>query len=276
MFLKLGQTYYASLQVHDHNGTPVNDDIPMMTVQDKQTKEYYNGVLWQKQPISIAMMCVGGGSYTGQFTPNKAGEFTVTAESGRYGMSSVESVEVYDTVQATHSWQKGIKYSVEYSAKQVTEVSCEIISNDTGEYWTGLTWQAGEIAVPMTHVGNNKFSYTFVPQSTGEYLIRILCDGSQYQYMLNVVESAENIPPVIVTNQTLLSLDGSDSTVIAGNGFPLSGADVKVYDIATGEVAARTQTNSDGEWQLVLKPGVWQFLFEKDGYVSVSFERTVS
>ena len=278
MFLKLGQTYYASLKVADHNGRPVNDDIPMMTVQDKQTKEYYNGVEWQKQQIGVAMICVGDGAYTSQFTPDRVGEFTVLVESARYGNSNTESVEVYDAVQAQHLWQKGVNYNVEYSdpANQAKAVFCTIADERTGEYWTGYTWQREEAVLTMTHIGNGKFSYAFAPKEIGDYLICITCDKTQYQYLLQVVESAENIPPVIVTNRTLLSLDGSDSTVIADNEFPIAGADIKVYDPATKEIVARTQTNTDGEWQLMLKPGVWQFLFEKDGYISVAFERTVS
>lgn len=276
MFLKLGQTYYATLNVSDYNGAPVNNDIPLMTIQNMQTSEYYNGACWQKQQIGLALRCVGNGAYSNQFTPDDTGEFLITIESKRYNIAKTETVEVYNTISGVQRWRNGTKYIVTYHATTKYKPVCMISSEDTGEYWSGTTWKTEPIKLQMSDSGNKHFEYTFVPKEVGKYCVTIEEGKSrQYHYTLEVTDDAEDIAPVIVTNYTLLSLDGSDSTVVADNEFPISGADVIVYDLSSKEVVAKTQTNSSGEWQLMLKPGVWQFVFQKDGYISVAFERKV-
>lgn len=278
MFLKLGNTYYAELDVADSSGRKVDDDLPLMTIQDIDTKEYYNGVVWQKAQIALGLMPAGNGVYYNEFTPDRAGNIKVTLESTKYNCSKIEQIEVYEEVNDKHNWQCGKKYVIEYSAPRKVDgaLYCTIAREDTGEYWDGYKWSERTISLPLEKMGNSKYGYPFTPKELGSYCITIVCGKQQYHFILNVVESAKNVPPVIVTNNSLLSLDGSDSTVIADNGVPVDKAEVVVYDPATKEVVAKTSTNQAGEWQLMIEPGVWFFTFQKDGYISISFERTVS
>ena len=278
MFLKLGNTYYAELDVVDSTGRKVDDDLPSMTIQDVDTKEYYNGVVWQQAQIALVLIPAGNGVYYNQFTPDRPGNIKVTLESTKYNCSKIEQIEVYEDVNDKHNWQVGKKYIIEYSVPREIEGSlyCTIAKEDTGEYWDGYKWNTNQISLPLSSMGSGKYGYTFTPKELGAHCITIVCGKQQYHYILNVVETAENLAPVIVTNSSLLSLDGSDSTVVADNGVPVDKAEVVVYDPSTKEVVARTSTNQAGEWQLMVEPGIWFFTFQKDGYVSISFERTVS
>lgn len=278
MFLKLGNTYYAELNVVDSNGRKVDDDIPLMKIQDIDTKEYFNGVVWQKSQIALALMCVGDGVYTNEFTPDRVGRVQITLESSKYNCSKIDQIEVYEEVNDKHNWQCGRKYVVEYTVPKKIDgdLYCTIAKEDSGKYFTGYTWQTHPASLPLVSMGNGKYGYSFTPKELGAYCISIVCGEVQYHYILNVVERAKNLAPVIVTNSSLLSLDGSDSTVIADNGVPIDKAEVIVYDPESKEIIAKTETNSAGEWQMMLEPGIWQFLFQKDGYISISFERTVA
>lgn len=278
MFLKLGNTYYAELDVVDSTGRKVDDDLPLMTVQDIDTKEYYNGVVWQKAQIALALMPAGNGVYYNEFVPDREGNIKVTLESTKYNCSKIEQIEVYEEVNDKHNWQCGRKYIIEYSVPRKVDgaLYCNIANESTGEYWDGYKWNTNVISLPLSPISGGKYGYSFTPKEVGAYCITVVCGDKQYHYILNVVETAKNIAPVIVSNNSLLSLDGSDSTVIADNGVPVDKAEVIVYDPDTKEVVAKTSTNQAGEWQLLLEPGVWFFTFQRDGYVSISFERTVS
>lgn len=278
MFLKLGDTYYAELNVVDSNGQKRDDDLPTMTIQDIDSKEYFNGVVWQTNQIALTLRCVGNGLYIGEFEPDRAGRVQVKLESVKYNCSKIDQIEIYEEINDSHQWSCGKAYTIEYTPSKDVEgdLYCTIAKEDSGFYFTGTTWKKCQTKLPLTPMNAGKYGYKFTPRDLGTYCISIVCGNTKYHYILEVVEDAKNLPPVIVTNASLLSLDGTDSTVIADNGVPIDKAEVTVYDPVSKEIVAKTSTNMAGEWQLMLEPGIWQFLFQKDGYISISFEREVS
>lgn len=278
VFLRLGHTYYAELLVEDANGQRIDDDIPLMRIQNAQTKEYYNGVTWRGSETALALQGIGNGLYVGQFTPEEEGTFNVTLSSQTYHVTKIDVIEVYSSIDDKHEWRVDTKYPIEYIAPTELErgVYCTIASESSGKYYTGYTWENRKVDIPLQYLGNGKYSYVFTPTEIGDYNITIVAGGQQFCYILSVKEHSANIPPVHVSNYSLLSLDGSDSTVLSDKGVPIDKVSVVAYDVKTKEVVARTQTNSLGEWQMLMTPGTWQFVFEKDGYIAVSFERVVS
>lgn len=95
------------------------------------------------------------------------------------------------------------------------------------------------------------------------------------EYILRVLESSTELPPVQVSNKTIKYVDGSDTTVMDERGMTIQACKVTAYDMDTKNVCAVSQTNRQGEWSMALKPGNYLFLFERDKYVSVSLERRV-
>ena len=82
-------------------------------------------------------------------------------------------------------------------------------------------------------------------------------------------------PIVKITNKVFKNQDGTDTTILDSNKNPLPGVKITCYDMKTKDVVAVTQSDSNGAWEMYVKHGSYFFTFEKDGYISVSFERTV-
>jgi hypothetical protein len=274
MFLKVNSTYYASIRVTDVNGNPVDNDTPTMTVYDMKENLYYNGLSWSQGITELVLAGVGNGIYQSQFIAEKTGTFKISITSRNYDISVIDMLEVYDGNIATYQWQTGTLYTVEYNCTEHSAPTCTILRGEDHQYYVDGAWQGTMQENTMSYVnGTHKFS--FVPDIDGEYGITVKCGDSEFYYVLQASSIAENIAPILVSNQTLKSLDGTDSCLLDAKGVPLSGVSVTVYNPASKEVAGKTTTNYAGEWSMLLKPGKWHFLFEKQGYISVGFERMV-
>ena len=274
MFLKVNSTYYASITITDVNNNPVDNDAPTMTVYDVKNNLYYNGLSWSAGITELVLTGVGNGVYQSQFVADKTGTFKISIVSRNYNIAETEVLEVYDTDVATYQWQTGTLYAIDYNCTGDSSPTCVILRGEDHQYYADGNWQDDLKENSMSLVnGAHKFSFT--PDIDGEYGITIKCENSEFYYVLQASSVAANIAPVLVSNQTLRSLDGTDSMVLDAKGVPLSGVSVTVFDPASKEIVGKTTTNYSGEWSLLLKPGKWHFLFEKQGYISVGFERTV-
>lgn len=274
MFLKVNSVYYASITVVDVNNNPVDNDTPVMTIYDVNNSQYYNGLSWSPTVTELVLTGVGNGIYQSQFIADKAGTFKISIVSRDYHISVTDTLEVYETDIATYQWQTGTLYTIEYSCAEHMSPTCVITRGDDHQYYAGGVWQEELKENPMV-LTDNAYKFSFIPNIDGDYGITIKCENSEFYYVLRASSIAENIAPVLVSNQTLRSLDGTDATVVDAKGALLSGASVTVFDPSSKEIVGKTTTNYAGEWSMLLKPGKWHFLFEKQGYISVGFERVV-
>lgn len=274
MFLKLGSTYYATLTVTDSNENMIDNDTPTMTVYDLNNNLYYNGLSWAAGLTELVMTGIGSGIYQSQFVCDKVGSFRVTLNSRNYGITKTESIEVYNTDVAEYQWQTGVLYNINYDSLSSDVPVCSISRDSDGKYLSSNEWVNEYTEQNMVKV-NESYKFSFTPPNDDSYGITVKCGESQFYYILKSMSVAENIAPVLVTNQTLKSLDGSQSDVVDHKGIPISGVTVTAFNIQSKEVVGKAVTNSSGEWSMLLKPGTWQFLFEKQGHISVGFERMV-
>lgn len=274
MFLKVNDVYYASITVADANNNPVDNDTPVMTIYDVEENQYYNGLSWSPTITELVLAGVGNGVYQSQFVADKTGTFKISITSRDYNISITDTLEVYDTNVATYHWQTGTLYTIEYNCAQHLSPTCIIVRGEDHKYYNGRSWQ-DEIKENLMVLANGTRKFSFIPDVDGDYGITIKCEDSEFYYVLQASSIAENIAPVLVSNQTLRSLDGTDAKVIDAKGLPLSGASITAFNPVTKEVVGKTTTNHTGDWSMLLKPGKWHFLFEKQGYISVGFERTV-
>lgn len=274
MFLKVNSIYYASIRVTDVNDNPVDNDTPTMTVYDMKNNLYYNGLSWSAGTTELVLTGVGGGVYQSQFVADKTGTFKISIVSRNYNIATTEILEVYDTDVATYQWQTGTLYTIDYNCAEHLAPTCIIIRGEDHQYYNDGTWQ-GELKENTMSLVNGTHKFSFTPDIDGDYGITIKCGDSEFYYVLQASSVSKNIAPVLVSNQTLRSLDGTDAVVVDAKGVPLSEASVTAFDPSSKEVVGKTTTNHSGEWSMLLKPGKWHFLFEKQGYISIGFERVV-
>ena len=129
------------------------------------------------------------------------------------------------------------------------------------------------------------YSFDFIPEQVSFFEID-LKSNSHSIASKEIIESIEDIdedidsemsynPIVKITNKVFKNQDGTDTTILDSNRNPLPGVRIACYDMKTKDVVAVTQSDPNGEWEMYVRHGSYFFTFEKDGYISVSFERTV-
>jgi hypothetical protein len=116
---------------------------------------------------------------------------------------------------------------------------------------------------------------SFVPDQLCDYIIDIQDKDITISYIVTATTDGGTINPVTIGSYSLDALDGSDSIVLDRLGTPLNEVKVTIYDISNNNVAFTTFTNDRGEWQATVLPGTYFFSFEKDGYISMGFEKAV-
>ena len=156
-------------------------------------------------------------------------------------------------------------------------------SND--KFFNGLFWVDKQCELIVPHKGDGIYSFDFIPEQVSFFEVDLKSKSHRIASK-EIIESIENIdedidsgmsynPIVKITNKVFKNQDGTDTTILDSNKNPLPGVKITCYDMKTKDVVAVTQSNSKGEWEMYVKHGSYFFTFEKDGYISVSFERTV-
>jgi hypothetical protein len=274
MFLQLGQAYTPSIEIIDTSGFPVTMDTPVAVIKKIDTNEYWNGFMWQKQPFHIIMVHVADGVYTTTFIPDNVGLYQIFCKSETYNKSNSVILEVAEENAAKFLWTVNMPFNIICKGNP-TDISknLKIIRTSDNSFWNGSSWVQNESYIEMKLIIDTCiFSYTFTPDTIGSYSFLL---DSQVMYMLEVVASSQDLQPVIVNNNSLLTAEGTDTTIITTDGIFLSGVQVSAISVDTKQLIAKTISNIEGGWNLVLTPGNYFFTFEKNGYISVGFQKAV-
>lgn len=276
MFVRLGQPYVASLLVTDINGNRILNDSPTVTVRDLQESKYWNGITWQTNPCSIIMAHINNGVYSYAFSLNKVGVFNLVCNSAVYHISKSETLEIFDDSLSIYTWPVNVPFDMTYTASASGLVNLRIVKDKDATYWNGTIWTNDYTNLYMTALYDNVYKYTFIPDENSEYSITIYTDTDEVFYVIKATDDADYMAPIIVNNTTLRASDGSDTIIRNESGNPLSGTKVSVYDPMTKELIATSVSSAYGTWSVTVKPGLYYFMFEKPGYSTVGFERTVT
>lgn len=277
MFLKLKDSYTVSLLVTDVNNTRITDDSPHVIIKNVSKNTYWNGIQWVSEEFRIYMEHIINGVYQYTFVPDQADIYEVTAHSDTYNISKVETLEVYSEDLISCDWSVGIDFTIKYpflhDGKLLPRV--KICKDKDKTFWNGSEWNNIEIYNEMLAVDSELVTYNFIPNEESKYYITIIEDDKDLLMVLSAVSESENISPIVVNNNTIKSLDGTDSKVTTDTHSPLPGVKIRVFDITNKELKGQTATDMNGEWSLILKPGKYYFTFEKDGYIPIGLQRVV-
>ena len=280
MLKKTGESSVISLRPVDSNGNPVSGDTPYVTIQNRSTKKYYNGLTWQDTEYRFLMNYIANGMYTSEFILNDVGSFDVIATSTLIPTCTKSIViDTYSEQSSSVLWVKGESFNINYGTAAATSATVSIKQEYTGLYLqSDNSWSANKAELAMLVVTDNVFSFIFTPDVATQCLI--CCNAENEDsliYVLDIRESNDDITPITVNNKTVVSLDGSDSTLVEDRtNEGIEGVMVSAYNSITKNKVNTAYSNSDGTWSMLLRPGMYIFTFTKDGYDDVSFERQVS
>ncbi|MCX8074092.1 MAG: carboxypeptidase-like regulatory domain-containing protein [Clostridia bacterium] len=277
MFVKVNTEYLISLLVVDSNGNRIINDLPVVIIKNLQNNSYWNGMFWQPTISEIILNHISDGVYKTEFTPDAVGLYEITTKSDLYGINKVEILEVYDTNIVQYNWKIGIPFTAKYTNIGGSDTPLITICDTKNNlYWNESKWVSNPTNIEMVSNGGDVYSYDFTPTHEAEYSIFMRStDNAEIFYILSVSEEAEAIQPIIINNSVFKNQDGTDSTILDERNNPINGAKITCYNVLTKEVEARCVSNIKGEWSMAIKPGKYMFVFEKEGYMSVTFERSV-
>jgi hypothetical protein len=271
MSIELGSTHTTFLLVKDQNDVIVANDSPYVTIRNSSGK-YWNKIDWQLTEFRIYMGYIDNGVYTFSFTPAEVGILTVESISETYSITQEETVDVYSNDPTEYNVLVGGIFVFKKISANAPSIKIEDASN---QFWDGLDWVAIETTVPMTQGINSIYIYAFTPQIVGDYSVTIIDGVDETPYILHATEEVEGTAPENITNESIEALDGTDCVLVDNKGMRLKGVTITFYNPLTKELVAKTSSNQSGEWSVLIKPGTYYITFDKTGYVSMGFERTV-
>lgn len=169
-------------------------------------------------------------------------------------------------------------FNIDGEAVPDAEVFCVIKNKANGQYFNGVFFTENETELSMKHDKNGKYSLIFSPNFCSIFEITTKC--SEYNLIeVNNVEVYENqnfdSVPIMINQDNFESQNGTDSVICDEKLNPIMGVKINVYKKENGELVAVSQSDSEGHWNLMIPKGEYIFLFEKDGFITASFERTV-
>lgn len=160
-------------------------------------------------------------------------------------------------------------------------VRVKIQDISTNKYFNGMFWieQESELIVP--HDNNGTYKVTFNPDFCSAFKLNIYSEkhNAADTQLLQVYSGGiipDGVTPVKIGSSNFKSQDGTDTTILDIHEKPLVGVKISCFNKETKEIVAVSQTNDLGEWEMIIPEGYYFFMFEKEGYLSVSFERTVT
>jgi hypothetical protein len=167
-------------------------------------------------------------------------------------------------------------FLIKYVGQTANETVQVKISRDVDAmYWNGTDWIDTETLLSMSLLSDTLYSYSFVPTIESEYSITVTSGDNEIFYIVTASTSSDNIAPVYIDSKTFRAPDGTTSTLLDENGLALYDVQISVFNMSTKEIVGKAMSNSTGDWNILIKPGTYYFMFEKDGYMSISMERTV-
>lgn len=148
-----------------------------------------------------------------------------------------------------------------------------------GMFFNGIKWSEDECEISVAHSNNGKYTYVFTPDKEGVYIIRKRAINYTYAES-EIIQVFDNITDddsiVKITNKNFLANDNTDTTIVDIDGVPMEGVSISCINPETKEVEYVTQSDKNGCWEMIIRKGTYFFMFEMDGYVTTSFERTVN
>lgn len=276
MFMKVGNTHIISLLVTDINGSRVTNDSPYTVIKNISKNIYWNGIAWGDSEFRIYLEHVVNGVYQYIFAPDSADIYEINTKSDEYNISKTETVETYDEDFVSYNWLTNNEFIVKYSlGEDTTTPDIKVCKGKDNTFWDGQGWSLEPVFISMNVIGTEVATYNFVPNEDGDYYITIVDYGHETLIVLRASSTGDSIPPVVVNNMSMKSLDGTDSTILTETGTSLPSVKISVYDLVTKELVSQAGSDIDGGWSMVLKPGKYYFVFEKDGYVPIGMQRVV-
>lgn len=179
--------------------------------------------------------------------------------------------------------EKGTSYQLSIS---VIDSDGIIIINDTVTtriydirrklFFNGIMWTEDECEITLSHTGNGVYSFNVIFDTESKFEIIT----SSKKYSIRKVENIETMKesgdfPIKINNSNFMNQDGSDSVITDIKGVGLSGVKISCFNTTTKDIVGVAQTNELGEWEMMIPSGIYFFTFEKDGYITTSFEREV-
>lgn len=155
-------------------------------------------------------------------------------------------------------------------------VSLTIYDTRNKTYFNGLIWSEDECQISMTHISDGRYTFLFTPDT--ESIFEVVAKSNKYPFgYLKTIRSMKELGdfPIRITSDNFKNQDGTNSRIIDRNGKPLRGVKISCFNIETKEIISVSQSNDSGEWEMMIPQGKYFFTFEKDGYISVAFERSV-
>lgn len=144
------------------------------------------------------------------------------------------------------------------------------------KYFNGIFWVNDSVDIMVYHSYDGIYSYEFVPEEVGMYMLTLTNKAYSRSIQEEIRVAALSEDEVInISSDKFFNQDGTDTKITDVSGSPMAGVKISAYNKETKMLEAVTQSDLDGNWSLILKPSTYIFMFEKDGYISVSFERTV-
>lgn len=153
------------------------------------------------------------------------------------------------------------------------------------KFFNGLFWSDEECELVIPHIGDGNYSLKFIPETLSLFEVNVNATSSAAykSYIIQSfhgekdIETGDIITPIVkITSKTFLNQDSTNSVILNSNNTPILGAKITCYDSSTKKAVAVAQSDMNGDWEMLIKKGTYFFTFESEGYVTVSFERTVS
>lgn len=144
------------------------------------------------------------------------------------------------------------------------------------KFFNGLFWSDHECSILVSHKENGIYELEFIPETISSFEITIR--SNKYPFakseLLYTFEEGNKDSLVNIDSSSFMNQDLTDTKIIDSDGKAIVGATISCFDLK-GEIISVTQSNENGEWAMIIPRGTYFFTFEKESYISVSFERTV-
>jgi hypothetical protein len=262
--------------VTDINNNRILNDTPVVIIQNTQNNMYFNGITWQSSIAQLVMPHIADGVYSKSITFEESGVYRATIRSDTYSIEKIETIDVYDSNLIRYSWLLNSNFTVKYVGITDNDIVNVRIKRDIDAMnWSGTEWISTETLLSMSLLSDNVYTYTFLPDVESQYSITITSGENELFYIISVTATGSDIAPAFIDHATFYSVDGTDSTTVDENNNKMPNVIITAFNPTTKAVVAKTLSNSLGEWNMMLTPGEYYFMFEKEGYMSVGFERTV-
>ena len=279
MTAQISKPVTVSFLLLDDNGNRILEDSPVMTLKNRETGYYFNGILWQPEQFELLMKNEGNGLYTYSFTPQEAGNLEAYCFSKQYLKNYLLPILVTEEAAKTYLHKVNTPFHLKVK-KSVSDETGEvsIVRDVDGMYYNGVSWVPDQDASIPLLSGETNLYYDFSPDTECGY--ELTAKTSENQSISISLTAAANVSVgelVAINSKSFYGANGTDTRVTDAEGIGISGVLVECRDMASSDhpLVASCDTDSDGNWGFVVPKGRYYFYFKKTGYIPTGFERLV-